>query len=97
MEALAGDHFFAGHAAFGLHFEADGHALRIDCLDQTADNFADLFLVMVKLRLAFGIANTLLNDLACGLGGDASKISRGAFDDHHAAQFCLGVHFLGFN
>ena len=90
-EALAGDHFFARHDAFGAHFQADGQPLRIDCLDDAADDLAHLFFVEGELRLAFCVADALLDHLARGLGGHAAKITRGAFHHHHLAQFGIRV------
>ena len=65
--------------------------MRIDRLDDAADDLAELFLVEGQLGLAFSVADALLDHLAGGLSGHAAKVARGAFDHHHAAQFGLGV------
>ena len=95
-EALAGDHFFARHGAFGAHFQSHGQPERIDRLNHAADDLAQLLLVVGKLGLALRIADALLDHLAGGLRGHAAKIARRAFHNHHAAQFGIRVITLRF-
>jgi len=90
-KALAGDHFFARHGAFCAHLKPDGQALGIYRLHNTADDLANLFFIERKLRLALGVTDALLDDLARGLRGDAAKILWCCFHYHHLAWFCLRI------
>ena len=94
-EAFIGDHFLAGHVAFGFHVQPDGQSLVVGGLNNAIDDFANQFAEMVKLCLAFRITDALLNDLARRLGCHPTKISRGALDQCHSPQFNFGIHQAG--
>ena len=94
-KTLARDHFLAHHHAFGLHIEADGDALGIDCLDHAAGDLAQLFFVVGQLSLAFRFADALLDHLASRLGGYPSEISRGGLNHDQLARFGIRAHPAG--
>ncbi len=96
LELLAGDLLVRGHDAFGLHIQADGHALGgADGLDHAADDLADLLFVVIGLHLALGLADALLDDLAGRLRGDAAEVLGRGLDHHHVAQNGFRVHGMG--
>src|SRR5215212_6290871 len=96
FETLPRDALVTWQYTFGFHVEADGGCLGIRCLDDPADDLTYLTLEVLHLIRTFRFTNTLLDDLARSLRGDAPKICWSGLDNHHIAELRFRVDFPRF-
>ena len=87
FKALTRDLLVLRHDPFGFHVQANrGTLSHINGLHHSADNFSDLFFVIIGLHLAFSFADALLNNLAGCLGSNTAEILGSGFNNCHITQ-----------
>ena len=94
-EPFGGDHILALHRAFRLQVQTNGRLARVDCLHDTADDFAFLLLEELILLSAFCVADFLLDRLAGSLGCYAAKVIRSGFHHHQIAKLAIWIDLAG--